>query len=517
MVAAGLWRPGMSPVDGEADESEPERDGIAASDSRWRVPWLRGLRKPPANATWPRLMTVPHPRATGSLGKAFIREVEARDGKSLRWWQQLVATRLLETDADGRLVWGTLVLSMSRQLGKSWFLRELCLWRMHQRPLFGEPQDVLFTGKDLAICKEVQRFGRAWAKARKDVYRVREANGQEEIELLADGSRWLVRAKGATEGYSVSLGIVDEGWAVKAEVVSEGLRPTLVERVDSQLVLSSTAHRAATPLMLGYRQQALETLESGDGDLLIEWSAPPGADLDDVSAWRQASPHWTPARQRDVEDALSQARSGHVWGDDEQDPLAAFNAQWLNQWPMQRVKPTGKNEDLLPAGLWLELAEPGVCCTGPIWVAVEDNWGQGAAVAAVGRLDDGRLEVDGRWFDDWDSAVDWARLLAGTFKVRQLLVGAAMVDRMPPGTVPSPIPAGGKETRVGLALFRDLALSGELVHYDTPDLDDALVSAQVRENATGLTLVPRGRIDLVKAAVWAVAAAHKPAPVPAIH
>jgi len=80
-------------------ELEAERDGLAQSDERWRVPWLRGLRRPPGNATWPRLMTVPHPSAVGSLGPEFIRWAEARSGRPLRWWQRLVVTRLLEVDA----------------------------------------------------------------------------------------------------------------------------------------------------------------------------------------------------------------------------------------------------------------------------------------------------------------------------------------------------------------------------------------------------------------------------------
>jgi len=132
-------------------------------------------------------MTAPHPAAVGSLGREFVAAAEARSGRPLRWWQRLVATRLLETDDQERLVWETLILTMARQLGKSWLLRELLLWRMQQQPRFGEPQDVLHTGKDLAVCKEVQRPARLWAKAHTDIYRVREVNGQEEIEVLADG------------------------------------------------------------------------------------------------------------------------------------------------------------------------------------------------------------------------------------------------------------------------------------------------------------------------------------------
>src|SRR5262245_1427081 len=151
-----LWRQRLP-------ELEQERDGLPASDDRWRVPWLRGLRKVPADATWPRLMTVPHPSAAGSLGAEFSKWAEQRTGRPLRWSQRLAAARMLEHDDEGRLVWDVAVLSLARQLGKSWLLRELCLWRIEQGERFGEPQDVLHTGKDLAVCIEVQRSARLWA------------------------------------------------------------------------------------------------------------------------------------------------------------------------------------------------------------------------------------------------------------------------------------------------------------------------------------------------------------------
>jgi hypothetical protein len=101
-------------------------------------------------------MTVPHPAAVGSLGAEFVRFAEARSARPLRWWQRLAATRLLEVDDRDRLVWEAMILSVARQCGKSWLLRELCLWRILQGDRFGEPQDVMHTGKDVAICKEVQ-------------------------------------------------------------------------------------------------------------------------------------------------------------------------------------------------------------------------------------------------------------------------------------------------------------------------------------------------------------------------
>jgi hypothetical protein len=496
---------------------EPERDGLSQADPRWHVPWLDELRKVPRDAVWPRLMTVPHPRAVASLAPEFIRMAEKRTGRKLRWWQRLVATRLLEVDQDERLLWETLVLSMARQLGKSWLLRELCLWRIHQGERFGEPQDCLHTGKDLAVCKEVQRPARVWAKARPSVYKVREVNGQEEIELLEDGSRWMLRAKEAVYGYSVSLGAADEAWKVRASSVEEGLTPTMVEREQPQLLLVSTAHRLATALMLSRRQAALLELETGEGDLLIEWSAPYGCELDSLPDWRQASPHWTPKRQKLIGRQLQMLRAGEIDDPEEPDPEQSFRAQWLNQWPRSKTDPSGKAEDLLPPGVWPALAEA-VDSEGPIWVAIEDDFGMGAAVAAAALLEDGRIEVDGWLCEDWDAAVQAALRLGQYRRIRQLQVGASMLARVPSDTSPMPIPAGSSETRTGLALLRDLALGGVLVHdLETSELDQALATAQVVEAPSGqLRLTTRGATHLVRAAVWAVQSAHKPAPTPAI-
>ena len=495
---------------------ERERPGLDRSDERWAVPWLKGLRRVPGDAVWPRLMTVPHPRAVDSIGPAFIKWAEQREGRSLRWWQKLVATRVLEVDTKGVLVWETMVLTMARQLGKSWLLRELCLWRIHQADRFGEPQDIVHTGKDLQVCQEVQRPARSWAKG-DELYKVREVNGQESIEYLPGQSRWMLRAKEAAYGLSVSVAAVDEAWKVRPSTVDESITPTMVARVQPQLWLVSTAHRLATTLMLQRRQVALAQLEDGDGDLLVEWSAPKSAELDDVKTWKLASPHWTPQRQRHIGKQLDAARSGEYVDPDEPDPEQSFRAQWLNQWPAGII-PASVGEPLLPMGLWADLAEAGLASSAPLFVALEDDFGNGAAVAAVAALEDGRLEVDGWLCADWDSAILDVQRLKALRRVRQLLVGASLLNRVPLGTVPSPMPAGTKEIRVGLPLLRDLAMGRVLVHDETTaELDQAIAQAQVKELSTGLDLVRVGPMHLVRALVWAVHAAHKPAPLPAIY
>ena len=62
--------------------------------------------------------------------------------------------------------------------------------------------------------------------------------------------------------------------------------------------------------MLERRRVALAGLEDGDGDLLVEWSAPADAKLEDVDAWRLASPHWTPKRERLIAKAAAGGEAG---------------------------------------------------------------------------------------------------------------------------------------------------------------------------------------------------------------
>jgi hypothetical protein len=513
-IATG--RPVTETVVDVQTEEVVEPDGFPVGDPVWEVPWLEELREVPDGAIWPRLMTAPHPAAVGSLGGEFAGWARARTGRGLRWWQRLAAARILEHDEDERLVWEAVLLTMARQLGKSWLLRELFLWRIHQGDRFGEPQDVVHTGMDVQICKEVQRPARFWAKARPETYSVREANGEVCIEVLADGSRWLLKAKDAVYGFAASVAGADEAWKVSASSIEEGLVPTMAERNQAQLLLVSTAHRLSTTLMLDRRHAALNALATGDGDLLVEWSAPRDAELDDVAAWRAASPHWTAHRQRLVDRRLAAALAGEGGDLDEPDPVEGFRSQWLNVWPSRTAAPARAPEPLLPEGAWAACTEH-VDADGPVWIACEDDFGRGAAVAAAARLEDGRIEVDGWLAPTWEHAIGEARALLEDRPGSRLLVGASMLASVP-SEVRRVERAGTTETRTGLPLLRDLVARGGLVHDDgTAELDEAVDRAKVREVIGGLQLVPQGAPHLVRAAVWAVQEAQRPRPRPAIY
>lgn len=484
-------------------------DSPGPDDPVWEKPWLFGLLDVPPDATWPRYMTVPHPHATGSYGASAIEWLFSYGGIDLRWWQKLALTRELEHDDRGALLWMEVLLTTARQVGKSVCLGAAAMWRLHQAERFGEEQMILHTGKDLAVCKEIQRPARTWAKG---IYGYQVFEGSGNISIVEPkGSRWLVRAQESVYGYSVSNALVDEAWALRPGVVDEGLEPTMAERSSPQLVLASTAHRSATGLVPTRRQGALDNLAEPDATLLLEWSAPRDTDIDDRQAWRAASPHWGKNRERLLEKQVARVHADETLDPDEIDPVESFRAQYLNVWPVRTSSNPGAV--LIDSRVWTALVDSVDTTDARVFVAVEDNHGKGAAVAACAVGPDGRYELDGWLVPDWVTGFDDVDGIAATRERTQLTVGAALVNETD-GRFRAKV-ATASDTRAGLALLRQLVATGRLVHDGAPDLDQ-LTQVHVRELPGGMTIVSGHRADLVRAAAWAVLAAYETQPEPSI-
>jgi hypothetical protein len=506
-----------------AQPSEPEEIvepvGFDVDDAVWDVAWLDDFRDVPDEATWPRFMSAPHPLAVGTRGPEFVDWANARAPKPLRWWQRLVAYRLLEVDDAGALVWESLILTLARQVGKSWLVRELCMWRLYQGEHFGEPQTIVHTARDLNICEQVQRPARHYAKTLPEELKAREANGFVSIERLVDGSRWLIKAKDAVYGYDASFALVDEAWAVDSLAVEEGLYPTMIEREQSQLVLVSSAHRRATTLMINRRAAAIATMREPARDLIVEWSTPRALALDDERGWRLASPHWTARRRDMIRGRLLAAVEGSLRDVDEDDPVEAFRSQWLNQWPIVRALPVvDKGERLIEPGAWDALTED-VEIVGSLVLAVEDFFGHGAAAAAAGMSADGRVVVGGWTFRTRGEAFRWASHWASLFDGSTLLVGASLMGERALSEIDvlDVVSMTSSKTAPALSLLRELVASRRIVHDGSPELAEQIDAARVKLLASGLSLLAGTRSDLLKAVVWASAAIERDVLVPAVH
>jgi hypothetical protein len=466
--------------------------------------WTRELvNSIPDNSIWPRYMSYPHPDAIGSYGAELVTMAQERRGKALRWWQQLAAARILEHDINGALCWREWMLTLSRQGGKSWLMSELAMWRILRAPLFNDDaQLVMHVADKLQTGDEVQRYARAWARSQEG-WKASESAGQKQVEA-PDGSRWRVFSKDTPYGWTAGLALIDEVWALRAALVEDGIEPTLIERAQPQLGLLSTAHPRATSLFIDRRA----TAKAGGSILLVEWSAPRYLELTDRLGWRMASPHWTPQREQTVERALQRALASRSSALNEEDPVATFRGQYLNQWPER-----ADNEQALPGdalfspGAWAQLAGP-ADPAGPVVFAVEDFAGIAVAIAAAGRDASGSITLEAYVLPgDRRLAYDWIAVHSASRPGSSLVVGTALADDaavVELGASLTVVPMTYGDTRAALSLLRQVVNRRGLVHADTPELDAQVKACRVAEGTAGLRVASSGRWDVIRAAAWAV-------------
>jgi hypothetical protein len=470
-------------------------------------PWLKLLQEIPADATMPRVMTAAHPRAVGSYGPELVDFVWDRHAISLRWWQQLVIGRLLEHDVDGELVWPSAIVSTARQVGKSVLLRCLALFRVQRPDLFGDDV-VMSLATSMKLAQELQRPAAQWAETHG--WRVWRGAAYTAIHTPS-GERWIVAAAASSHGYTVGLLGVDEAWGIEPAVIEDHAEPTLLASSHPQLLMTSTAHPDATALMLDGRRIAIDELESPGSTLIVEWSADPDAPDDDLDVWRSASPAWTGQRERMMRDRLAKAR--------ERGELSSFRTQYLNVWPERDVKDDAAR--LVDPSLFAASLGGGpVGLMSPVLV-IEDDFLGGAVIALAERDLQGIVRVAGAVYESRAEA--WAYVHASIaypgVMNPTVLVGASL-ERDPEveELMVTPYLRGGVETRKALSLYRSLFGQGRVVHdVDSIDLSRMLLDARTVTTPTGITLAHRtSRVDLVRAAIWAVAEAAQPASDPQV-
>ena len=499
----------------DVDLTTPEPSVSLSPDARlaWnpeylrQFDWLRDLADVPEDSSPPLMMSPVPDDAVGSYGWLAIPWIEKVERKRLRWWQKLSLVRQLEHRADGSLCFRRKIESAPRRAGKSVGLRGGALWRMEhaEKPLatpfgefvpFGEVQTVIHTGSDVAICREIQRGAWRWAEWYGWV--VTRANGKEAVESDS-GDRWLVRAQDAVYGYDVCLGMVDEGWNVKPDTVSEGLDPATLERCNPQVVLTSTAHRRATSLMRSELSAAM-SLED-PRTLLLLWGAVAGSDPSDPAVWRSASPYWTEDRRELIASKYAKAAAGEVDPEaDDPDPMKGFEAQYLNVWRIREPKRIGR--PVVDQQAWGDLVVTAPNSP-PDAVAVESWFDQGVAVARAWDTDDG-IVVSVADCPDITSA---ATLVASYSFAGVVKVGSSLADSAAWSRSEIAVESVSCSVRMAVSQFAAAIKDGEFAHARSGVLTEQALALRVADGVDGVRVVSKDRADAVKAAVWAIQAA----------
>lgn len=326
---------------------------------------------------------------------------------------------------------------------------------------------------------------------RRRVRKIRNANGEEGIELLS-GARldFLARTSsgGGGRGLSGDVVILDEALYLTPGMLGS-LLPTLSARANPAVRYGSSAGLRESEVLRSLRDRGRA---GGDPSLVwVEWASEPGScarpecdhrygtegcQLDDVESWRAANP--AIGRRISIEYLEAERRAL---------PPVEFMRERLGWW---QDPPTIGDSSILDAEAWQARADTGsqIVDGERITFAVDVSWDRSTAwVAVCGTRVDGRPHVE---IVATRPGTEW---VTGWLADRVERYGPAAVALQASGAPVSSLLEDMKATLgdvvVGISgadlgrscgAFYDAATSGPLVHLGQDALDDAVAASVVR-------------------------------------
>lgn len=363
-------------------------------------------------------------------------------------WQRDACTAILAKDASGWYAADTVVLSIPRQVGKTFLIGAisfadsianpgtLTVWTAHRFKVARESFDELRAlAESDAMAPHVDRDA------------ITTAAGNEVIPFR-NGSRivFAARERGSIRGFrKVRRLVLDEAQILTDAALSD-LAPTQNQAVNPQIILMGTPPKPSDPGAAFTRLRSEALSGEAEGVALVEYGAEPSSDLDDREAWRKANPSYpdrTPERaiQRlrrllDDDDFLREVLG--IWSDQ----VAAHAAIDFSAWAAlagptpEHGKDVGFALDVAPDhstatitsawtlptdAKWLQVADhrPGVDWVVDRWDELRSRWGGSLIVEQTGtagfllpRLENAE-PVSRRFFVDACSTLDAAVSSAG--------------------------------------------------------------------------------------------------------
>ena len=209
-------------------------------------------------------------------------------GEPLLPWQQWAVIHALELNPDGTYRFRTVLILVARQNGKSLLKRIVTLWRMYMdgaKRIIGVAQDLSLARDQWQMCQDTIH---ACPDLEEEWEGVRNVNGDE--MFWAGGCRYAIKAATGKAGRGGSNDEVNidelreqRDWKTWAAVSK-----TTSARSKAQTWAMSNAGDDNSVVL--NQLQDVATAGTDPSLCLLEWSAPLGCSLDDVSGWQQANP-----------------------------------------------------------------------------------------------------------------------------------------------------------------------------------------------------------------------------------
>lgn len=300
---------------------------------------------------------------------------------------------------------------------------------------------------------------------------IRRTNGQEAIILANGGSiEFAARSKGSARGFTVDVVVLDEAQDLDEDSL-EALRSTnsAGPQGNPQIIWTGTppGPRSNGELFRRFRSGALAGTAAGT--CWHEWSASPGADLDDEATWAQANPAYEIRIQRRT-----------VMAEREDLSDEGFARERLGMWDEVST------DAVIDAATWGRCADMASQPRDRLALAVDVQPDRSSAsIAVAGRRADGRWHVE---VIDNRNQVGWVvERVAGIY--RRQRIRTVVVDRRgPAASLVEPLQAKGlkvtatsaEEMAASCGAFYDAVMEDRLRHLDTPVLNAALSVARKR-------------------------------------
>jgi phage terminase large subunit-like protein len=234
----------------------------------------------------------------------FCKEI----GFPLLPWQELLAMETLKYKADGRWAHPLVGIMLPRQQGKSTFMALRILFGIYR---LGEKMHLATAHKLTTSAEIFFKVGQMIEDShilQENFSKKYESKGSQEIRFK-NGARYLIRA-----GNSAARGIagpdvihIDELREFDTEDVWSSMRFTQMSNKNPQAYFYSNAGHTGSVLLLKFRERGLAAANGADDSIgWFEWSAEPGAPIDDKEAWYQSNPSLGHTVHEDnIKDSLS--------------------------------------------------------------------------------------------------------------------------------------------------------------------------------------------------------------------
>lgn len=466
---------------------------------------------PRKGSTEPRIFTPPLRKLTRktTLGFAFIEFCTEVVGTSLLPWQEWLALHALELLPDGTFRFRTVVLLVARQNGKSTFLQLLALFFMYVRGA----ALVIGTAQNLDIAEEVWQgavdIAQDVPELAAEIQRVNMTNGKKSLEL-SSGERYKVQAANRRGGRGLSgdLVLMDELREHQSWDAWGAVTKTTLARQYAQIWAASNAGDAASIVLRHLRKMAHDALGDPDGlnqgaedeappddeldvdvdDLgIFEWSAAPGASLDDPEGRAQANPS---QGYTITERAILSARRT--------DPEWVYRTECLCQWS------DGSLVGPFPPGTWDAGREErsGLTADAAVTLCVAVSWERAYShIALSGRRADGDMWVElvasrvgTHWLTEWLTSPDRQERVRTAPVVVQAngAPESSLVEEFREAGV-DVVEWKGSDLTAATGAFYDAVRDGTLKHGAWPALDIAAATAVPRMLEGGAFLWDRRR------------------------